>query len=135
MEGPTTSTSYLVVDHRSILVYAIPAVTASVVSTLLTAPFDYVKTQLQLERIERSSSSSRNTITITTTSELIRRVLGARESQYGPGSITIDRRSLEKLRLFFNGSGLRLIRKGISSAIGWTIYEKLIKRWTTVPDR
>ncbi|CAH7674696.1 hypothetical protein PPACK8108_LOCUS9619, partial [Phakopsora pachyrhizi] len=87
------------------VVHAIPAVTASVVLTLLKAPFDYINTQLQFERIKRCSTTSRHTIT--TASELIRRKLG----------------------LFFNGSGLRLIRKGISSAISWPIYEKLIKRW------
>ncbi|CAH7683649.1 hypothetical protein PPACK8108_LOCUS17282 [Phakopsora pachyrhizi] len=108
------------------------AVTASVVLTLLKAPFDYINTQLQFERIKRCSTTSRHTIT--TASELIRRVLGAHESQHGPRSIGIKRRSVEKLGLFFNGSGLRLIRKGISSAISWPIYEKLIKRWTTIPN-
>ncbi|CAH7673485.1 hypothetical protein PPACK8108_LOCUS8338 [Phakopsora pachyrhizi] len=69
MEGPNTSTSYLIVDHQLILVYAIPAVMASVVSTILTAPFDYVKTQLQLKKIKRFSTSSRNTITTTIKSQ------------------------------------------------------------------
>ncbi|CAH7685460.1 serine incorporator-domain-containing protein [Phakopsora pachyrhizi] len=75
MEGPTNSTSYLIVDHQFMLVYAIPAVTASMILTILTAPFDYVKTQIQLKQIKRFSTSSRNTIITTIKSQDIQIVL------------------------------------------------------------
>ncbi|KAA1074098.1 hypothetical protein PGTUg99_016971 [Puccinia graminis f. sp. tritici] len=88
-----------------ILLHTVPATAAAVVATLLTAPFDLLKTDLQL----RQSSSHNPSIL-----QALKLILNGR---------------LSNSRILFKGSGLRLLRKSLSSAIGWTLYEGLIKKW------
>jgi len=35
----------------------------------------------------------------------------------------------EGWKSLFRGLGLRMARKGVSSALAWTVYEELIRRW------
>jgi solute carrier family 25, member 38 len=74
------------------------AVMASVFATCVTAPFDTIKTRMQL------SPEKYKTFTQT--------------------SIKLYN---ENWRHFFNGLSLRLIRKAGSAAIAWCIYEELVK--------
>ncbi|POW18575.1 hypothetical protein PSHT_05669 [Puccinia striiformis] len=75
--------------HPALLQTIIPTTISAVLATLVTAPFDLIKTDLQ----SRNSSNVGN------------------------------------LLISASGSGLRLLRKSLSSAIGWTLYEGLIKKW------
>ncbi|MBW0562174.1 hypothetical protein O181_101889 [Austropuccinia psidii MF-1] len=102
-------------SQPSVFHHIIPATTAAIVATLLTAPFDLIKTHLQL-----SSNSSTSTRSSFSSIFLILKD-------------SLKTGHLSNSKFLFNGSGLRLIRKGLSSAIGWTIYEGLIKRWSTKP--
>ncbi|OAV96537.1 hypothetical protein PTTG_00984 [Puccinia triticina 1-1 BBBD Race 1] len=87
-----------------ILLHTVPATAAAIVATLITAPFDLLKTDLQL----RHSSSN------TSIPAALKLILNGR---------------IANARILFKGSGLRLLRKSLSSAIGWTLYEGLIKKW------
>lgn len=78
------------------------AVLAASVSTAITAPFDAVKTRLQLNSNSRASPSI-----LSVTKQLMREPGGARN--------------------LFSGLSLRLGRKGVSSGISWCIYEELLK--------
>ena len=73
---------------------------AAVTATAITNPFDAVKTRLQLM-----------------------------PAKYG-NSIKATKIMLKEdgLRSFFDGLGLRMSRKAISSALAWTVYEELIGR-------
>jgi solute carrier family 25 protein 38 len=70
------------------------------VATSITNPFDAVKTRLQLM-----------------------------PRKYG-NMLKATRTMLQEdgLRSFFDGLGLRMSRKAISSALAWTVYEELIGR-------
>ncbi|POW07313.1 hypothetical protein PSTT_08385 [Puccinia striiformis] len=92
--------------YPALLQTIIPATISAVFATLITAPFDLIKTDLQL----RNSSNVGN-LSIT-------------------GSVKgILNGNLLNFFVLFKGSGLRLLRKSLSSAIGWTLYEGLIKKW------
>lgn len=78
------------------------AVLAASVATTVTAPFDLIKTRLQLA--SANSPSSAYIIT--------KRVVTA------PGGV----------KNLFKGLSLRLSRKGLSAGISWGIYEELLKR-------
>ncbi|KNZ43771.1 hypothetical protein VP01_987g2 [Puccinia sorghi] len=88
--------------HPVLLLNAVPATFAAAVATLLTAPFDLIKTDRQLHNHSSNSSLT----------------------HFRPAN-------LSNFHILFKGSGLRLLRKSLSSAIGWTLYEGLIKKWTT----
>ncbi|KAI9608742.1 hypothetical protein H4Q26_004929 [Puccinia striiformis f. sp. tritici PST-130] len=79
---------------------------SAVLATLITAPFDLIKTDLQF----RSSSNVGNFL-ITAS---VKGILNG---------------NLLNCFVLFEGSGLRLLRKSLSSAIGWTLYGGLIKKW------
>lgn len=74
------------------------AVIASVVSTTITAPFDTIKTRMQLS-----------------------------PETYRTFSQTSVKLYKENWTSFFNGLTLRLVRKAGSAAIAWCIYEELVK--------
>ncbi|KAI9795778.1 MAG: hypothetical protein M1835_005222 [Candelina submexicana] len=73
---------------------------AAGLATVITNPFDAVKTRLQLH-----PNRYGNTLQATT--------LMVKE---------------EGLRSLFDGLGLRMTRKAVSSALAWTLYEELIRR-------
>lgn len=86
-------------DHLSSgVVNSTSAVIASIFSTTVTAPFDTIKTRMQL------SPETYKTFTQTT--------------------IKLYQ---ENWTHFFNGLSLRLVRKAGSAAIAWCIYEELVK--------
>ena len=73
---------------------------AAMAGTALTNPFDAIKTRLQLE-----------------------------PSKYGNMILAAKRMLKEEgLRSMFDGLGLRIGRKAMSSALAWTVYEELIRR-------
>lgn len=81
---------------------------AGTLATLLTHPFDILKTRLQTQAIPVTATG-----TTTTTAAA---VVGIRQTlveihRQGPSS------------LFLDGLGLRCARKAASSAIGWGIFE------------
>lgn len=78
------------------------AIMAASVSTTITAPFDAIKTRLQLKL---GTSKSPSILSVT------------RELVLEPGGV----------RNLFRGLSLRLGRKGASAGISWCIYEELLK--------
>jgi len=80
-------------QHHPVLLHALPATFAAVIATLITAPFDLIKTDRQLHTLPSSNSSLSNIL-------------------HG---------KLSNAHILFKGSGLRLLRKSLSSAIGWTL--------------
>lgn len=86
-------------DHLSSgIINSTSAVIAAISATVITAPFDTIKTRMQL------SSQVYKTFTQTT--------------------IKLYKESFFH---FFNGLSLRLLRKAGSAAIAWCIYEELVK--------
>jgi solute carrier family 25 protein 38 len=79
---------------------ATSGVLAAAAATAITNPFDAVKTRLQLMPGKYSNM-------INATRLMIRE---------------------DGLRGFFDGLGLRMGRKAVSSALAWTVYEELIRR-------
>lgn len=73
---------------------------AAVSATALTNPFDAIKTRLQL-----MPAKYRNMVSAA-------RIMVAEEGA----------------RSMFDGLGLRMLRKGLSSALAWTVYEEMIRR-------
>ncbi|OUM55138.1 hypothetical protein BVG19_g4622 [[Candida] boidinii] len=84
---------------RSAIINSLSAATAAAIATTITAPFDTIKTCMQLNSTKYKSLTS-------TTRTLI---------------------SNEGLLRLFDGLSLRLIRKACSAGIAWCIYEELIK--------
>ena len=84
---------------KSVSINFLSGVLAAGLATAITNPFDAVKTRLQLM-----------------------------PENYG-NMIKASQRMIreEGFKSFFNGLGLRMGRKAISSALAWTIYEELIK--------
>lgn len=80
------------------LVNSTSAILASTFATCVTAPFDTIKTRMQLT-----------------------------PEKYKTFSQTTARLYNENWFQFFNGLSLRLIRKAGSAAIAWCIYEELVK--------
>jgi solute carrier family 25 protein 38 len=81
-------------------------VMAAGLGTTFTNPFDAIKTRIQL-------MPNRYTNTIQAGKKMLRE---------------------DGMRSFFDGLGIRIARKAISSALAWTVYEELIRRaegrWT-----
>lgn len=89
-------------DYLATVTNSSSAVLAASVATTITAPFDAIKTRLQL------NSGFRNTPTIVSvTKQLLLEPGGAKN--------------------LFSGLSLRLGRKGLSAGISWCIYEELLK--------
>lgn len=84
------------------------AVLAAAMATTITAPFDAIKTRLQL------SGPTRTTM-VSATKTLLAESGGFRN--------------------LFRGLSLRLGRKGLSSGISWCIYEELIKTGVMTPQK
>ncbi|AET38839.1 Hem25p Ecym_3351 [Eremothecium cymbalariae DBVPG len=96
----------LEVDHSNILktyssaiINVTGAVFAACTGSALTAPFDTIKTRMQLEPDKFSGFI-----------QTLRYIV-----------------TKEKIRVLFRGLGLRLTRKALGAGIGWTVYEELIK--------
>ncbi|CAK7902809.1 mitochondrial glycine transporter [[Candida] anglica] len=87
---------------RSALINTSAAVLAASVSTTITAPFDAIKTRLQLSPTHMSIVSATK-------------------------SIILEKGGVSNL---FRGLSLRFGRKGLSAGISWCIYEELIKAAT-----
>ncbi|KAI5954360.1 hypothetical protein KGF54_002135 [Candida jiufengensis] len=85
-------------DHHSSLINSTAAVLGAVTCTTITAPFDAIKTRLQL---------TKNGTMWNTFNTLIHEQGG--------------------IKNLFRGLSLRLGRKGVSAGISWCIYEELIK--------
>lgn len=86
-------------DYKASIINSAAAVLAASMATTITAPFDAIKTRMQL--------SSENHGIIDTTKALLRE----------PGGV----------KNLFKGLSLRLGRKGLSAGISWCIYEELLK--------
>lgn len=97
--GSTSNDNNQLGHFSSGIINSSSAVIASVFATCVTAPFDTIKTRMQL------SPEKYKTFTQT--------------------SIKLYRE--ENWRHFFNGLSVRLIRKAGSAAIAWCIYEELVK--------
>lgn len=89
--SPTTSAA----------VNALSAIFSASLATSMTAPFDTIKTRMQLE--PKKFTSFFTTVTI-----IVRR---------------------EGTKKLFSGLSMRLIRKALSAGIAWGIYEELIKKF------
>jgi len=81
------------------VVHSFSAATAGAVATLVTHPFDVIKTKIQVRQEERYHGFLRTVKTVW--------------KQRGVSG-------------FFDGASLRLSRKVASSAIGWAVYEGLL---------
>lgn len=77
---------------------------AGLAATVLTNPFDLIKTRIQLDKKQYPN--------------LIRGVLRVLKEDGVPG--------------FFRGMLPRLIRKSISSAISWTVYEEIVRVYSKI---
>jgi Mitochondrial carrier protein len=78
-------------------------IVAAGLATAITNPFDAVKTRIQLQPDQYVNSI-----------QAFRRMMAE-----------------EGWKSMFRGLGLRMARKGVSSALAWTVYEELIRRWET----
>ena len=87
--------------YTSTLINGSSAFSAAVIATTITAPFDTVKTRMQLD----PSKFNRFTSTFWYIA------------------------SKEGIRHLFDGLSLRLTRKAFSAGIAWGIYEEIIKRF------
>ncbi|KAI9670647.1 MAG: hypothetical protein M1831_005867 [Alyxoria varia] len=118
---------------------------AATAATTLTNPPDVVKTRLQL-RSEGGAASSNPTIghghSTTTHPTNGKPVAIEHENGHGsrPGATTAPikyRNTIHTLRsilreegprALFDGLGLRVARKALSSAVAWTVYEEVVRR-------
>lgn len=89
-----------ITSTKSISINFLSGIIAACLATTLTNPFDAIKTRLQLMPGKYGNMSAAAQMII-------------REDGF---------------RSFFNGLGLRVGRKAISSALAWTLYEELIRR-------
>lgn len=87
-------------EYKAGIINSASAVLAAAMATTITAPFDAIKTRMQL--------SPKNPTIYDTTKALIKE----------PGGI----------KNLFKGLSLRLGRKGLSAGISWCIYEELLKK-------
>jgi len=86
-------------DTQSTLMHTASAASAGAIATMVTHPFDVIKTKVQVRSEDRYHGFSRTVRTIWT--------------QRGPAG-------------FFDGASLRMSRKILSSAIGWAVYEGVL---------
>lgn len=97
MAGTSLALPYLCSSHKRAN-SSLPGASASLLSTLLTTPFDLLKTRRQLSPTLYTS-------------------LGRSVSLvYAQGGI----------RGFWEGGGLRVVRKAGSAGIGWAVYEGVV---------
>lgn len=96
----TTGTNAKLSTSTSVGINFISGVAAACLGTTVTNPFDAIKTRIQLM-----------------------------PDQYG-NMLQAAKKMLaeEGTRSFFDGLGIRIARKAISSALAWTVYEELIRR-------
>ena len=98
--GPTPSTKKTMKVSTSASINFLSGILAAGLATALTNPFDAVKTRIQL-----------------------------RPAEYGnmvhAAKLMVRKDGLGSL---FDGLGLRMARKAMSSALAWTLYEELIRR-------
>jgi solute carrier family 25 protein 38 len=78
-----------------------PGALGAVFATFLTAPFDTIKTKRQLRPLEYTSIARSVAL------------IASRKGMVG----------------FFEGAALRMARKAGSSAIAWSLYEGLVRRY------
>jgi solute carrier family 25 protein 38 len=99
-EASSSSSSSNGAGESSVTINFVSGVFAAGLATALTNPFDAIKTRLQL-----------------------------RPERYG-NMVRAGRRMLQEegWRCMFDGLGLRMGRKGMSSALAWTVYEELVRR-------
>lgn len=98
-ETTNTSTTSLS-NSTSVGINFLSGVMAAGLGTTFTNPFDAIKTRIQL-------MPNRYTNTIQAGKKMLRE---------------------DGMRSFFDGLGIRIARKAISSALAWTVYEELIRR-------
>ena len=91
--GPPSAQSAITVNFVS-------GIMAAAAATLITNPFDAIKTRLQIDQARYGN--------------LVR----------AAGMMLRD----EGWRSMFDGLGLRIARKALSSALAWTVYEELVRR-------
>ncbi|ODQ80578.1 hypothetical protein BABINDRAFT_160840 [Babjeviella inositovora NRRL Y-12698] len=87
----------------SAMINSVAAFTSSCLSTAITAPFDTIKTRLQLLGDTKNGR-------ITTSRQVLVHIL-----------------TKERFVNLFDGLSMRLLRKGLSAGIAWCIYEELVK--------
>lgn len=96
----TSESSIGMTTSTSISINFLSGILAAGLATAITNPFDAVKTRLQLM-----------------------------PGQYGNMVIAGQRMIREDgVRSLFDGLGLRMGRKAVSSALAWTLYEELVRR-------
>ncbi|CAE7010304.1 hypothetical protein PTNB85_00915 [Pyrenophora teres f. teres] len=84
----------------------VSGIAAAGLGTTITNPFDAIKTRIQLM-----------------------------PEQYGNMVQATKKMYVEEgLRCFFDGLGIRIARKAVSSALAWTLYEELIRRAETLKE-
>lgn len=98
--GDTSSTTATLSTSASASVNFTSGIVSSVFSTAITNPFDAIKTRLQL-------------------------MPGKYRNMAHAAKLMLGQ---EGVRSLFDGLGLRIGRKALSSALAWTLYEELIKR-------
>lgn len=98
------------------LVVSISGLIAGATSTLLTHPFDILKTRMQIQ--DNSSSTTTTTVTGIDTSS---RSMATKR----PTLISTFNQIMKTdgSKAFLDGLGLRCARKALSGAIGWSIFE------------
>lgn len=107
--SPEEDRASTVNGHNNATVNFISAAAASTLATTITNPFDVVKTRVQL-----MPATYRNMM-------------------HAMKLIVLERKD-GGIRCLFDGVGLRMARKAVSSALAWSVYEELILRaqreWT-----
>lgn len=100
LEDPSSSSRAALSSSTSAGIHLVSGVAAAGLGTAITNPFDAIKTRLQLM-----------------------------PEQYGNMVIAARKMVAEEgFRSLFDGLGIRIARKAISSALAWTVYEDLIRR-------
>ncbi|GMM34911.1 Hem25 protein [Saccharomycopsis crataegensis] len=87
------------IDYYSIMVNSMSAMTAASTATLITTPFDTIKTRIQIEPQYYRNFFHASKLILTQ----------------------------EGVLVLFRGAGLRLVRKTLSAGIAWGVYEELLK--------
>ncbi|OCH87138.1 solute carrier family 25 member 38 [Obba rivulosa] len=88
------------------IIHAHSAIWASTIATLATQPFDVVKTKMQVRQEDKYHS-------------LVKTIASIWHQRGARG--------------FFDGAALRIMRKPLSSAIGWAVYEGVLMAMHTQP--
>ena len=124
---------------------------AGIIATAVTNPFDVIKTRLQLQPEKYGHMARAVRLMVSEEKEEGARLKaghrgksnggGSVGGRYGNGATMKEGRSLisrlmkerikglKSLRCLFDGLALRMARKALSSAIAWTVYEELLRRF------